>query len=325
MDTPPVFVRRKIWEKQLSLADITLPEQTIATLSRKYDAAPRQIEKSAKLAKGEQEASRIVKIIETALPASALLLEGSRDAIYDYSTVSEDFSRDLIASPDKNIQDKVDALIAAGNKDVPYSAIVKGVKGTGVKNLMRYIAEESRDNILDVSMQSLMVETPFTTAAGNIANAFNQAANSKKMLVIHDIEAIIEDDRRGRTWENSDLVDLFIGCAKNHDRPLVITTHKTDGDLPEALTYLFVNKLDLGPLSNEQKLSAFKHFFGEDAPEGLEKMGGLVVADFANVKKLLKRYAQAPDLKDVSSLLRQQVTFRNKVSAGRKIGFDKKP
>lgn len=324
VDHPPVTVRRKIWEKQAKLQAVELSDDNLDYLSRKYDASPRKITLALKAGKTS---GRGLQGIEIALPASARITEGSSTAILAQSTTGKFYNPEL-----SNLKDKegkafpLPGLIQAGQNGRPFSLIAHGPKGSGLKSLTRHIAEKMDKNIFEPSMYGLIAPEPMgPSPEAKIMGAFNGAVDHRRFLAIHDLEALAGDPSNAKGWDTG-LVDFIIETARNHNHPFAITANTANLQMPENLRSIFSDAVVLGAMDLSQRNQAFETFFGQRPPGLIEKLDGLVAADFANVRKdLLKRDTSKMGGLDVLHLLAKQIEIRSgEEQSGMGFGIGKK-
>ncbi len=315
VDYPPTLVRKKMWQTQLALKDVTLADTDIAELARKYDATPRQIAKAVQAA---DITGKGMEAIEISLPSSSKVSYQSREAVSGGNRLTKYFDTGLLNGGEDNAPAVVDGLIGRGNTRESFSLLVNGQKGVGAGSTLRYMGESMTMNTIEVSMKLLSQPTQFSTPEDNVRSAFNIAADGRQFLVIRDLEALVPDPKSGSAnWHDNSLVETFIDCALGHKIPFAATADSTI-EIPDRVTRVFSDKLGLGPLTAAQRNDAFEIYFEQEAPEALAQMDGLVVADFANVQKLLKRVNDnSPEA--ITALLKKEQEYRGTRNKG--IGF----
>lgn len=318
VDHPPMAVRKKIWQKQIELQGVDLSEGDVDQLAREYDASPRKITLALKAAKVS---GRGKKAVEMALPASARITHGSALAIKDHSSPSRfympEFSR---ISTVKNDKFDLSDLIQRGHEGQPFALLASGPKGSGLRALTRHIAEGLQMNIDEHSMGYLMQSDMMSSAEQKIASAFNAAADRRRFLAIHDMELLTGVPSDEKSWDPG-LTGLVIDMARHHDKPFALTSCAHDVAFPERLKAVFSDQITLGELGPDQRYKAFETFFGQKPPGMIDMLEGLMIADFANVRKdLQKKDTQKIYGSDVVRLLAQQIELRSQ-SSGSNIGF----
>ena len=289
VDYPPIAVRKKIWEKQLQLQEMKLEDNEVTRLARAYDASPRQITYAIKAA---HTADWGVKGIERALPASARITTGLKTNIEDFSAVSGLYTPALsnISGAARSMPDK---LVERAKAETPFSLLVYGPEGSGLKSITRYLSEGMARNPMEETMLDLRNPTQQQTPADRVAEAFIKAANSGRFLIINDIEHLSFNPNSRSGWAHEELPQFFATVARRHPLPFAVTSSRKDlGDeLPGYMKAVFSDELKLGRLQPEQIEEAFKAFFGRQMADDIDpsQYGPLVVGDFANVKRFIAR------------------------------------
>ena len=321
VDEPPVLVRKKIWDKQLALKGLDLPEETVINLARKYSAAPRQI---AKAVEGAAITGKGVQAIEMALPASARISAGSSEAIIDYGSVSTLFDPELLNVQDADTGMVLDHLIQRATDREPFALKVEGPVGSGVSNMLRYVAEKSMLNPMEVSMASLSQPTQFSTPEQNVAGVFDAAANGRRFLIIHDIGHTVPRAGNDSDWRTESLARVFLEKAREHKLPFAVTSQDGKLELPISCTHIFSHHVKLQPLDIERAKKAFALYFEQEAPESLTALvdtKDVVIGDFARTSKLISRFPEGevqPD--DIVKMINEQRSFR--LAGPSSIGFN---
>ncbi|MFP4313751.1 MAG: AAA family ATPase [Alphaproteobacteria bacterium] len=320
VDHPPMAVRKKIWEKQINLQGVDLPESDVDYLAREYDASPRKITLALKAAKVS---GRGRAAIEMALPASAKITHGSSLAIKDYSSTSRFYNPALSTIKNAKGEDfSTPALIQQGNEGKPFALLASGALGTGLRSLTRHIAEGLNMNIDEHSMDALMQSDMMSSAETKIASAFNAAADRRRFLAIHDVHLLAGSPADVNSWDVG-LTGLLTDLARHHDKPFALTSTEAGVEFPDYLAEVFSDRVTLNPLTKEGRHEAFETFFGQKAPGRIDQLDGLVISDFANVRHNLKKRdtSQIYGL-DVLHMLAKQIDIRTKKQETR-MGFRK--
>jgi transitional endoplasmic reticulum ATPase len=308
VDYPPVMMRMKVWEKQLELNGLDLPKQDVAYLSRKYQAPPRMIANAIGSAcRGD----RNVAAIELSLRASSRITYGHADALEIGGSVSEKFSLDLL-NYDKGKENYFAAIIASGQSPRPYSLLMQGLPGSGIANTGRYLAEVAAMNPLELDMRELCAPHPMRSPESKIRSAFQAAADSKNLLIISNLDALSEDiEKSGSQWRNGGLTSVFLDGLYHHDLPVVASIFNPDRELPPSLQDAFTLQLKFSPLSGDQCRSAYKIYFGDEAPAEIQFPDRLVPGDFATVHKIKgKNLNGGPEPTELVRLLGRQIANR---------------
>ncbi len=292
VDYPSVKVREQIWKKQLEIQGVSLPDEEVTFLSRKYDASPRQITYAIK---GAKVTGTGLQAIERSLPASARITSGSRTHILDRSSVSENYKPSLLNVAETS-SSTPEQVIKKGENKVPFSLLIQGVSGTGVKTLSRAVAESLFKNPLETSVGGLIADGgPLAPPpAARIRGAFEQAANLGRILVVHDLEQFAGPNPKDENmWKRSPLAQLFFREAQQHNHPFIVTTSKLDKDakFPQYMQNLFSDKIKLDPMTSDQIKDGFQHFFNVELPEDADLSGlnELTIGDMTAVRHRIQR------------------------------------
>lgn len=309
VDRPPVSVRRKIWQKQADLQGVELPAKDLDHLAREYDASPRKITLALKSAKVS---GRGKAAIEMALPASAKITHGSSSSIKDYSSTSRFYNPEFSnIKPKTNEGFSLPGLIERGNNKNAFALLATGSTGTGLRSLSRHIAEGMDVNIAEFSMGYLAApEQMGPSPEQKIAGAFNSAADTRRILAIHDMEVIAGTPSNPNSWD-PDLTEVLLSAAREHKLPFILTSGAADVQFPAKLQAVFSDQVSLNTMDVAQRHAAFETFFGQKAPNMIDKLDGIVIADFANVRKdILKKDTSKVYGDDIVRLLAKQVEIR---------------
>lgn len=283
MDYPPTVMREKIWQRQLERQGMELSKTDIVTLARTYEAPPRMIANAVKLAKtsGLSAVAQISKFLES----SSQITDGSSQAIHAAGSLSDKFNLDLMnyaAAP----QNEMGALIDAGSKVGPYSLMLRGPAGSGLRSLSRYLAEKAIMNCKESDMRGITEPNPMSTPEAKINAIFDRANDSRSLLVFSNFDALCDNPNSKAPQWREGIAPIFMDLMARHTLPVIVHTYKNDIELPDFIRQRFTLQLDMKPLTAEQTQAAFKTYFGE--MEGLDSVTfpkDLVPADFAHVAK----------------------------------------
>lgn len=316
VDSPPIAVRHKIWESQLKLQEVSLKPEDVKELARTYNASPRKITKAIQAAKISGQG---IDAIELTLPASAKITTGNRDDVLDGMVVGKYYDTEY-----SNIKDNtapLSQLIERGQKRLPFSLMVTGPEGSGLKSLTRHLSEHMIMNPYEVSMVDLATPTQFSTPEQNIAGAFAMASDTKRFLSINDIEHLSINPNSSSAWDESPLVKTFVELAQHHSLPFAVTSTNNSERFPAAISSIFSNKIQTQHMTPDQMQNAFQRFFGQEAPEEINNLEKIVISDFSTVRKFLDRIdTTSTSAQDVISMLKN--TSKSRTSEKQSIGFN---
>lgn len=301
----PMMTRKKVWEKRLEMKNMVLPPQDVVYLARHYSAPPRMIANAIKMA---SLTDNTVENIENFLKSSSKITNGDSEAIRATNSISEKFDPELM-NYDGAKDNRLKAI--SGPSPRPYSLLLRGKPGTGVKSLARYLAEGAIMNTAEHDMRSLIEPNPMAPPEAKIRYAFQAANDSKELLVISNIDALAIDAKSSSAnWNESGLAEVFMECAYNHRGPMIASCYNTDIEIPGFVTAVFSHDIELKSLSEEQSGLAYKTYFGKEySGDSLPK--NLVPADFSKVAKVLKRglNGSTPE-PEIIAMLKSQVNNR---------------
>lgn len=317
VDYPPVLMRKKVWDKQLSLREMELPKEDIAHLARKYQAPPRII---ANAIKSASLSDKSVESIELSVRASSLITYGGSDALETGAGVSDKFKLELL-NYGEGKENYVGAIIASGSKPRPYSLVMRGVPGSGLASMSRYLAEVGAMNPAEADMRALTASNPFASPEKKIRDAFRQAADSKNILIVSNLDVLSENPEKSNSrWQNAGLTSVFMDCLYHHNLPVIATIYNPDRELPEFMRDAFTLDLKFQPLSQDQCALAYETYFGDKPPTEMQFPNQLVPGDFAKVAKIKsKNLNGGPTPEETIRLLASQIKYRD--DCGHKVGF----
>ena len=158
----PTLRRQDVWKLQCRLQELELSDDETLELARQYAVPSRMIAKAVRTAK--LTGGGMISI-EQSLRADSKLNFGSSEALKQTKRVPKDYKVNLATCGAEPIADLIDAAKAR----LPFSLLVQAQRDTGSSSALRYIAEQARMNVLERSMASLIVPTPFSTPEMNIS------------------------------------------------------------------------------------------------------------------------------------------------------------
>ena len=152
----------------------------------------------------------------------------------------------------------------------------------------------------------------------NIAVAFQAARDEEAFLVFDEADSLLADRRHAvRSWEVSQTNEMLT-WMENHPLPFACTTNFADR-LDAATLRRFVFKIALDFLSPGQAASAFRGYFGIEAPPEVSDMTTLTPGDFAVVRKKAKILRCLDDQVALAGMLREECDAKEE--RRRPIGF----
>ena len=287
LDIPPTLVRERIWQRSCDMRKVAFESAETLGLARAYAAPPRMIAQAVQTVAATDDRSDL----EASLDASIMVGSGDEE-VRLRSPVPAQFLACLLT--DKVVHGRsLRALIKAGQAGQSFRLLLQGREGSGASTAVRYLAEQINLNSLELSMEDLRRPAMGPSPEERIADAFADAAIHGRLLIINDVEHLQLDPEAPGSGLHKSLTHAFRKAAGAHKLPFAATTEQTH--LPDALTFLFSDYLTFGPLSADQMKTAYRHFFGNEAPRSLR--GQLYIGDFAEAASFLK-FTEASHIDD---------------------------
>ena len=290
---PSVAVRARLWRRIADAEGIVLAETDADRLARIVPAAPAVAStalRAARLAGGGANTARLIVegIARAVSGGRAPAVAPERPDHYDPALVNAD--ADLASLADRLTQPGAPRAV---------SLLLSGPPGTGKSAWVRHLAQHLGMEVLQKRASDLLGPFVGETEA-NIAAAFAEAGETGAFLVFDEADSLL-GDRSGavRSWEVSQVNEMLT-WMEQHPLPFACTTNLPDRLDPASLRRFLV-KLRFGWMTTAQARSAFRRFFGMDAPDGLDALRALTPADFALVRR---RAALTGELGDAPVLQR---------------------
>jgi len=274
---PNLATRTRLWCRMGDAEGVVLPKADAARLARLVPAAPAVASaalRATRLAGGGAETARlIVEGIARAVRGGELPApETEPDATYDPALVNADC--DLAALT-------ADLLRPGAPRAVSF--LLSGPPGAGKSAWVRHLAGRMGVPVLHKRASDLL--DPFVGGTEqNIAGAFAEAREAQAFLVFDEADSLLlERADAVRSWEISQVNEMLT-WMESHALPFACTTNLLDR-LDRASQRRFLVKLRFNWLTQAQARLAFRQFFGQAAPDGLEGLRTLTPADFDLVRR----------------------------------------
>lgn len=309
--TPPAAVRARMWSRECRRQGVKLPPDAVTSLSAHEEASP------ALLAT----AVRAARLTGDGLPAIRRSLSAVAKAVNSGRTVKEadsvgDLYDPALVRADTDLAALADSLARPGASR-RFSLCLFGLPGTGKSAYARHLA--ARLGMAVLVRRASDLKSPYVgECERNIADAFAQARDEGRFLILDEADSFLCDRRDAReSWQVSEVNEMLT-WMEAHPLPFACTTNLMERLDPASLRR-FTFKVRFEALSGGQVTAAFRRFFGLEPPPGLGELTVLTPGDFAVVRR---RAELTDDLGDPAALLRLlAVECAAKPGAARPIGF----
>lgn len=313
---PPVMKRMAIWKRQAEIQGAALPEKDMLTLSRRYQAPARMVANAIRVASLSEDIS--VQGIEATLRESSRIAYGHVEEIESQGGVSNHFRRSLF-NYDVKKHNYVSEIIASGASPRPYSIMMTGAPGSGLKNFGRFLAEKGSMNPFEFDMRQIAAASPMSSPSANIRKVFMIATDNRGLLIISNLDALCENPENPSGKWQRDLSLLFADAVSHHELPVIVSSYVPDLQVPDYMQDVFSLDFKVNTLDQEMCAKAYEEYFGSKA-ENIEFPQGLVPGDFARASHALKKDLNGGATPGkVQEILNRQVNNRREQSGG--IGF----
>lgn len=170
------------------------------------------------------------------------------------------------------------SAISKNKHKMTISLCLYGPSGTGKSAYARYLAEMMGMEILHIRASDL-ISTFVGETERKIATAFETARDQKQFLIFDEADSFLMNRQEARySWEIT-AVNEMLTWMESHPHPFVCTTNLMNRiDIAALRRFAFKIKFDF--LNKDQRIKAFKSFFGIDAPAGISQLDCLTPADF---------------------------------------------
>ncbi len=303
---PPLRIRARIWSRQLARNGIEAAPGDALDLAAAFEAPPgvaAEVTAAARLTGGN------IDSVCRGLQGLARALDCDRPA----RGMADRFDLALMQS-DTNLVELADRL-AGGEKR--FSLCLQGPPGTGKSACAHYLADRLGMEMVQKRASDLL--SPWVGGTEkNIAKAFREARDSEAFLIFDEADSLLADRRHAvRNWEVSQTNEMLT-WMESHPLPFACTTNFADR-LDAATLRRFVFKISLDYLAPGQAASAFRRYFGLDAPPEILKIAILTPGDFAVVRKKAEILQCLDDPVAIAGMLREECDAKEE--RRRPIGF----
>jgi len=261
--------------------------------------------------------------LSTSIRAIANLAFGNSKAIEVTETLAYNYDVSLMNAEHANqpIGELISDIKDSGIID--FRVLMTGKPGTGKSETARFIASELGMEVM-FKRASDILDKYVGGTEGNIADAFQEAEDMNKVLVIDEIGSILQDRRKAeKSWEKTQ-VNEFLTDLEKAKIPVILTDNfKEDLDIATIRRVDF--KIECKYLTAEQSRKAYVKYFGGEAPASFDSIKDIGVGDFANVKRQM-RFAKDKSAESIVKRLEAEIKARNdKEKEGNPIGFRAPP
>jgi len=274
--TPPIRVRARIWQSELAKNKVKITPKEIDCLAKNYNLAPScttSAIRAAKLVRDKKGAiERTLNSLEYAMTGRRKLKDDPKKAPFNPALLNTD------RKDDSDLTKLTRKL--SGGQDMRFSLCLFGAPGTGKSEYVRHLAERMGLEVLHKRASDLL-DCWVGESEKNIAAAFQEAVDDKKILIIDEADSLLhEREQAVRSWEVTQVNEMLTWMER-HPYPFACTTNLMDR-LDKASLRRFTFKVKFDYLTPAQARLAFRHFFGQDFDLKLE---ALTPGDFAVVAR----------------------------------------
>ena len=314
---PSRRVRERIWARQLKRQGIPSVESDARALAREFDVTPG-------VAAGATAAARLIDggsiaTVRQGVHSLSRLLHGEKPP----QQAPGDFDPALIriqTGPhgDRTRTDPVELTERLADWGARrFSLCLQGAPGTGKSAFVRFLADKIGLEVMPKRASDLMSMWVGETEK-LIAEAFAEARDQEQFLVFDEADSLLADRRHAqRSWEISQINEMLT-WMESHPLPFACTTNFGE-HLDPATLRRFDFKLGLDFLAPDQAETAFRVFFGLDAPPAVRELAGVTPGDFAVVRRRAEILGKLDDATSLATMLREECDA--KPDRPRRIGF----
>ena len=291
---PPPRIRARIWSRQLARNDIEAEPGDALALATAFEASPgvaAEVTAAARLTGGDIDSVRrglqgLARALGCERPVQGVPVR------FDLALMRSD--TDLVGLADR---------LTDGNER-RFSLCLQGPPGTGKSACVRYLADRLGLEVVQKRASDLMSPWVGQTER-KIAEAFREARDEEAFLVFDEADSLLADRRHAvRNWEVSQTNEMLT-WMESHPLPFACTTNFAER-LDAATLRRFVFKIALDYLAPGQAASAFRGYFGIDAPAEVSQLATLTPGDFAVVRKKAEILRCLDDPTALAGMLREE-------------------
>lgn len=309
MKVPPARVRERVWQRILAREQVQVPAEEVRRLAEDFDAPPAV---AAGAARSARLTSGGFQDIRRAVHSIAKVMRGSEPAPRAVPGVRYE---PALLNADLDLARLRDRLVSLDTR--AFSMCLYGPPGTGKSAYVRWLAHELGMEVVQKRASDLLSKWVGENER-NIAAAFAEARESGAFLVFDEADSLLGDRRHANQgWEISQVNEMLT-WMESHELPFACITNLMS-HLDEAALRRFSFKVRFDFLKPDQRMDAFRHYFGVEPPSALRELDMLTPGDYAVVRNRARLLGVDDDAVELLRMLRQEVTV--KPNSRREIGF----
>lgn len=309
MKVPPARVRERVWQRILAREQVQVPAEEVRRLAEDFDAPPAV---AAGAARSARLTSGGFQDIRRAVHSIAKVMRGSEPAPRAVPGVRYE---PALLNADLDLARLRDRLVSLDTR--AFSMCLYGPPGTGKSAYVRWLAHELGMEVVQKRASDLLSKWVGENER-NIAAAFAEARESGAFLVFDEADSLLGDRRHANQgWEISQVNEMLT-WMESHELPFACITNLMS-HLDEAALRRFSFKVRFDFLKPDQRMDAFRHYFGVEPPSALRELDMLTPGDYAVVRNRARLLGVDGDAVELLRMLRQEVTV--KPNSRREIGF----
>jgi len=271
---PGRAVRRRLVERIAARRNLRLKPAALDQLAD-IDVAPAIIDGAVRVAKLTNGREQAVAFAATSIQR---VISGPVAAPSLPSAIAFD---PALSSADQDLVRLAHRVSQAG--ELAISFFLHGLPGTGKSAFARYVAERMGIDVIEKRASDLLSKWVGDTEK-QIAEAFQEAADRRAMLILDEADSLLRDRAGARaSWEVSQVNEMLTWMER-HPYPIACTTNLMDS-LDPATLRRFLFKVQFLPMTPDQVREAFRRAFGAEAPAGVARLSPLTPGDFAVVAR----------------------------------------
>ncbi|WP_061937359.1 AAA family ATPase [Aureimonas sp. AU22] len=303
--------RRRIVERHARAHDVAFADHDIAALAA-LPASPALLQAGIRAASlvGHNEAAPGEAAV--AVTRSLLRVAGrDRPALAIPGPIGFDAS---LSNADQDLAEIERRVALAGPG--PLSFLFSGLPGTGKSAFARHLATRLGMEVLEKRASDLLGMF-VGESEKRIADAFHEAADTKRFLIFDEADSLLGDRSGARHgWEVSQVNEMLT-WMESHPLPFAATTNLAVR-LDPAVQRRFLFKVRFEALTPTQIASTFERVFGTSAPTSVERLHPMTQGDFSIVARKAKIMREGCPVQ-IGRMLASEVEAKS-VGCGR-IGF----